>query len=138
MRLQGKGLTLFTGTPLTAVALAVECSIDITSDMVETTSALSGNARSFRPGRYEWSVSSGHLVETTLGNADVLLAAQLDGTPVAVSVADCVLSDGSLVQGGEWSLSGTAYVQSFRLSGNVGSMARYDVVLRGSGVLTKL
>lgn len=142
MRLKGKHIALFDtsgGTPQ-PIALAVTCALDVQVEVKESSNALDGGAaKSFVPGRYEWTMSTEHLVElpdTGTSQVRSLLDAELARTLLTVTISRCQVTDGALAEVAGLTLTGTAYITSLHLEGSVDGMARYSAQMRGTGVLS--
>lgn len=110
--IKGHDLIIYEGVPAVAIAAAKSCSIDVSADVIETSSPESGTARTFIPGRTSWEVSVSTLV---LAVNDIILRPRntytlswkerkdtfyvaMSGTAICTD-AVVEASDGSLVKG---------------------------------------
>ena len=120
----GKDLVLaIGGTPLAACR---SCNIDKQQSFIPTASPTSGRWEQSTPERLAWSISADALLGT-MAAYKTLDAAQDAGTELTIRYYDT-----------EYNLNktGTAYIESLRLEGSVGSLCKMSVTLKGSGSLT--
>lgn len=121
---KGKDLALYIDDNL--VALAKNCNIDATGDLVEVSNILSGRAKKYIAGRYGWQITSESLVSADNAGFLSFLAKLKEGARVAVAFTTPESPR----------LAGYAFVQSLSESGAIGSMATYKVTLVGDGSLS--
>ena len=120
----GKDLVLaIGGTPLAACR---SCNIDKQQSFIPTASPTSGRWEQSTPERLAWSISADCLLGT-MAAYKTLDAAQDAGTELTIRYYD---TDYNLNK------TGTAYIESLRLEGSVGSLCKMSVTLKGSGSLT--
>lgn len=129
-RIKGRDVALYTevGGQLLEVALSKSCNLNVTSDIAEFSSLLSGRGKRKRAGRYEWVVDCSSLVASDDVNPGAFLRAIIEGSRFAVVM--------SLDSGGNLNLArGYCYAQSYVLNSDVDGAASYDVVLVGDGAI---
>jgi len=137
-RIKGKNMMLWTNASGTSkvVGAAISANIDIDCDMVEVTNFLSGRAKTFRAGRYSWTVSSDSLLQTG-GDADSMafLTKLKAGTELNMSIGV-----GSIVapvpSPTEVNLSGKVIVKRISIGAPVAGNVSFKVDLQGSGELS--
>lgn len=131
MKLQGKDLLLYIGQEgggYTLVGLSTSCEIDVTADMKDVSSLLTGRHRSVRPGRYSWQVSCDALVDPANTMTMTLLECLCQGRRLTVTT-------NIRVGQSEHRVNGQVYVSSWRETAPLGSMVTYSVTLVGSSPL---
>lgn len=110
-----------------AIAAAKTCEIHVQCDKIETTSATSGDWRDYIAGRKSWTVRTGGLVTSVLGNL--------------LNVGSLVkLTFGVIDKYGELSadrLTGYALCDDATVTGNVGNLATGSFFFDGCGELVK-
>lgn len=108
----------------TAIAGAKSCEISIKGDQIETASPSQGSWREYMAGRKTWAISCGHLIPAS--GTPLKSRAQMVNTTVTITVTSGISGD---------TLTGTAIVNEWRASGNVGSLAQGAFQFQGSGAL---
>ena len=109
----------------TAIAGARSCEISIKGDNLEIASPSQGSWREFMAGRKTWAISCGHLMPAS--GTPLKSRAQMVNTTVTITVTSGISGD---------TLTGTAIVNEWRASGNVGNLAQGAFQFQGSGALT--
>ena len=108
------------------------CTLSVQQDMLEVTNYNSARAREFKPNFYQWTVDCDGLIG--YDNAQVTYANIIQYLKNAEAISIKFSVDlGAL---GYDNYTGTAYITSVELSGNVKEIASYSVSLQGSGVLS--
>lgn len=120
MALQGNDLLILNSSGTALIAGAKSCEIDMNCEEIETSSPSNGDARTYLPGRTDWTISVGYLVVDPL--ADLPRVRQTVSIRVKVR-------DGSY-------LSGTAFFKTCRITATRGNLAQGTFQLRGSGPLS--
>lgn len=121
--IHGRNLIIKIGD--TAIAGAKSCEIDIQGDNIEIASPSQGAWRDFIAGRKEWSISCGHLIPAS-------------GTPLKTNAQRVNTTVTLTVQSGQSgdTLTGSAIVNQWKVSGNVGNLATGSFKFRGKGALS--
>lgn len=122
-------LYISTAEELKELGFSTSCDIQVTCDMQEYTSLLSRGAKRVRPGRYSWQMTADVMMDSSTG-ADIEFLSVLTGRSKITVVMQVDTPDSSR------SIAGQAYVQTWRLTGAIGSMATYNVTLVGDGPLS--
>lgn len=126
--MNGTKLAVYNGT--TKLAHATDCSLELSMDMIDTTTKDSAGWKDGLPGLRSWNLSSSHLYEdSAVQGLDELWAAYNARTPLTVRFSTEVV--------GEERFTGSVYVTSISLSGGVEDAAAYSVTFEGTGALTK-
>lgn len=128
---KGTDLRIYIGTK--KIANEQNCSIELSTAMIDTSSKDSGDWATSIPGRKSWSLSATLQVDYTDGGAsytyDELLTAWLDQTALTVTFKTSTV--------GDTTLTGSAYVESKPVKSDDQAIATVDITLRGTGALTK-
>lgn len=120
---KGKDLKLYRkiDSSYEAIASCKNCDISKTADTIEVSSATSGTAKEYIPGRTGWKITCDYLVADTAKPLDGLL---LVGTMVELKVTV-----------GSESKTGSAIVTSCDVRGQTGSLMTGSFSFQGSGEL---
>ena len=132
MRIQGKDVALYAnvdGVNGKEIGYSTTCDVQVTCDVSEFSSILSGGAKRMRPGRYGWQMSCDIMAESGDNTAKLLLLSLKSKR--AITVAMTLSADGAEAS----RVYGEGYATSWQLSGAVGSMAIYQVTITGDGDL---
>jgi predicted secreted protein len=109
------------------------CDIELSTNMIETSSKDSGAWKTQIPGRKSWGLSASINMDyadpTTQYTYDMLLTAWLDQTVLDVAFKTTTVADTLL-----W---GTAYIESKPVKAADQTVATCDIKLVGTGVLAK-
>lgn len=128
---KGTDLRIYIGTK--KIANEQNCTIDLSTAMIETSSKDSGDWMTQIPGRKSWGLSATIQLDYADGGAnytyDELLTAWLDGTTLTVTFKTATV--------GDTTLTGTAYVESKPIKSDDQTIATCDISLKGTGALTK-
>lgn len=133
MRVRGKDVALYAGVEgeqTALLGLSKSCSLQVSCDMKEFSSVLSGRAKRMRPGRYGWSVDTEVVTDDADPSGITFLTALREGRRMTVSMS--IEIPGSAVTKRFY---GNVCVQTWKLSGAIGSMSTYAVTLNGDGDL---
>lgn len=133
MRVRGKDVALYAGIEGengVLLGLSKSCSLQASCDMKEFSSILSGRAKRMRPGRYGWSVDAEVVTDDADPSGITFLTALREGRRMTVSMS--IEIPGSAVTKRFY---GDVCVQTWKLSGAIGSMSTYAVTLTGDGDL---
>lgn len=136
MILHGKDLIVYqTINGTTAViAAAKSCDITISTETIEKTSPSTGQWKTYRPGRKDWSVGVSGLVAINNGVGDLKTLLQNSGNEVTLSMSVRAESYGG---SGEWEVcSGAAICKSVKTGASRGNLSTYSCDFRGSGALS--
>lgn len=121
--IHGRDLRIYIGS--NAIAAAKNCTLNISQSFIEAASPVSGRTTTKIPTRYAWTLSADGLVGANDNTAD-LMNLLIAGTPVTLRFRDPDM----------WmDFTGTAYVESISVGGNVGALSTYSLQLTGSGAL---
>lgn len=120
--IHGKDIRIFEGSPAVEIANSKSCYIFKRADTKESSSPTSGDARTYVPGRTDWSVSLDTLVTDVRG--DVLRVGQIYTLTIVVS--------GSAV------FSGTVICTECQITAACGNLARGSFNFKGSGELAQV
>lgn len=107
------------------IAASTGCTITMQQDFIDVASPTDGRAKRVMPSTYGWSASAECLCASGIG-ADTLMGYIEQGTELQVSFYD---REKGLFR------KGTAYVSNVQASGSMGSLAKVQVQLQGSGAL---
>lgn len=132
MRIQGKDVALYAtadGAIYKEIGYSTTCDVQVTCDVAEFSSILSGGAKRMRLGRYGWQMSCDIMAESGDDTAKQLLLSLKNRR--AITVAMTLSADG--VEASR--VYGDGYVTLWQLSGAIGSMATYQVTITGDGEL---
>jgi len=107
--------------------LQMDCSLNYTADMIETTNKDSSNVKSFLPGDTSWTMSgSSQLDWADTPNAADIFADISAGTPVAVDM-------GYITTGKVY--GGAGYFTSFSIEGPFNGVGSVAFEIQGTGAL---
>lgn len=119
MIIHGRNLIVKIGN--TAIAAAKSCDLQVDCDEIEVSSSDTYAWKEYVAGRKSWRVNTGHLVTAVATNAAKV------GTIVTLTFQVGTTSD---------SLTGSALVLSWKVSGAVGNLAQGSFQFLGSGALS--
>lgn len=119
MAVVGNNIIVYRGG--VAIAGTRSNEVGASADMIETASPTSGEWRSYRAGRKEWSVSVGYLVGSEAGVADLLTI----GTEYTLAFKG----------GSDAGVTGTAILTECRISATIGTLVTGSFSFRGNGAL---
>lgn len=129
--INGKDVAMYVATEggeYKEIAFSRSCDVNVTADIVEFTSFLSGRAKRTRPGRYSWTMSCDNLVASEDATAKMLLRALISGTRLMVMM--------SVEMGQELtSLRGFCHAQTFNSSASMDNAMNYNVSFVGDDEL---
>lgn len=140
MILHGKDLLVYqTINGTTAViAAAKSCDITINTETIEKTSPSTGQWKTYRPGRKDWSVGVSGLIPVTNGSIVTDLKSLLQETGEIVTLSFKL--DANRYVGLEISqvmvCNGSAICKSVKVGASRGSLSTYSCDFRGSGELS--
>lgn len=130
------------------LACATSCSVNISSDEIDTSCKDSAGFASTLPGRITWTVTSDNLF--VVADYTKLVDAMLNKSIVDITFASVSNlsgatapdADGHCVPSGGWTSAndlyyGKATISSIDLSADNGSVATYSVTFNGHGTLAK-
>lgn len=127
-KLQGKDLILYItaegGTSYTRIALSTTCSLDVATELREVSSLFTGKHKSYRPGRYSWTVRCDSLVAVENYQPLDLLLSQLQGQKLLVTM--------NIENTRRY---GYVYITGWSETGDLGSMLKYSTTMTGTGPL---
>ena len=106
-------------------AASKECSLEISQQMIECSSPVSGRVSEYIPGKYSWTISTNGLC-STMEAVDTLSDAMREGTAMTMKFYD---TDLKIYK------TGTVYITSLSITGAKGSLCTYSASFQGSGVL---
>ncbi len=112
---------------------ATSCSLDVSTKLEEIATKDTDGTETV-PANYSWSGSTEALLsklpvgDTTHVTSDDILAKQLAGTPIDI--------DFSTDATGDIMWSGTAYIESCKITADTGSAVKVSISFKGSGNLT--
>jgi len=133
---KGNSLLLYLNS--NPVAFAKSCDLSVSSDMIDSTSKMSGNFKTSLAGPVSYTVSSDFLLTYATGDTsfDTLLTAQLSGASLTMVIG--IPSDTTtFALTGSGKYSGTAFITSLSLKAEQDGVASCSVSLQGSGALVK-
>jgi len=122
----GKNIIVAIGS--TPIACAKSGSLNEQKEMLPVASPTSGKWKENLPGRREWSVSVDALITTTAENLNTLQSAYDNDTLLTLRIYDTQYG---------YNRTGTAYIQSLNIAGQVGSLAKLTATFVGTGSLSK-
>ena len=110
-----------------AIAAAKSCTITKRVEAIETGNSVDGRAKSYIPGLREWSVS----VRALVTNMPDFFANPGQSVRLSIAVRD---------NNGEYTtdrVTGTAIIESAKITGTVGNLATAEVKFLGTGALER-
>ena len=119
MIIHGRNLIVKIGN--VAIAAAKSCDLQVDCEEIEVASPDTGAWRQYVAGRKSWQVNTGHLVTAVATNAAKV------GTIVTLTFQVGSTTD---------TLTGSALVRSWKVSGAVGNLAQGSFQFLGSGALS--
>lgn len=127
MIVKGRDVALYTTVNgvISEVALSTNCELNISADMIEISSVYVGRGKSFRPGRYSWSLACDALVSLDNGENTAFIDAIITGQRLTARFSSAEVKV----------IEGDVYVQTHRETGSMGSLSTYSVTLQGTGEL---
>lgn len=132
-KLKGRDVSVamkINGGGLETIALSRDADIDVSCDVAEFTSPLSGRGKRFRAGRYSWIVNVGTLIEAS-NQPGVLLELLKSGGALTLTMdADLLNQDNK-----QCTLQGDAVVQKWELGAPLQGLATFSVSFIGDGEL---
>lgn len=140
---KGSDLMLFDGTTSKAFAFATNHSLELSGDVMETSSKDSGKWKSNQITKLSWTITSDNLYSET--DYDTLVEKMIARSEfdVIFAIASNADSDAGLPEDG-WKpkensgYKGKAVITSISVSAQDGQNATYSVSLQGTGALTKI
>lgn len=130
------------------VGMATENSLTVHCDMVECTSPGSSRAKSFRPGRYEWSMTIARLYvdkqnglgDSNSGTGEIKLLQAGQAVCVGFGLSDedwdnLFDDESTRFNQPHKRCYGTAYIEEVNINAPVNGRANYRVSLKGTGDL---
>lgn len=126
MIIKGKDILLYVQIDgeLVEFGFSTECSLNISTDFVETSSFATGTAKSVRPGRYSWSANCSCLIDDNDNVRRAIMDAILHRRRIYVSLSV-----------GIDTYRGYAYIQSLDLSAAMNALGGYSLSIIGDGPL---
>ena len=112
------------------IALSRDADIDVSCDVAEFTSPLSGRGKRFRAGRYTWIVNIGTLIDNSRQPGRLLELLKSGAALTLTMDADLLGTDGK-----RSTLQGNAVVQKWQLGAPLQGLATFSVSFIGDGEL---
>jgi predicted secreted protein len=113
-----------------AIGCTTECSLELTSEVIDATCKDNDGARQVLPGQNGWTFSfSGLQVLDDADGVKSLTALQLAKTIVPVTVSTGVVGDPEF--------TGSGYISSVSLNYSLNEVASYDVTIEGTTPLAQ-
>lgn len=140
---KGSDLMLFDGTTQKAFAFATNHSLEISGDVMETSSKDSGKWKSNQVTKLGWTITSDNLYSEEDYDSLVEKMIARSEFDVIFAIAGNADSDAGMPEGG-WTpkpnsgYKGKAVITSISVSAQDGQNATYSVNLQGTGALTKI
>ena len=119
--IHGENLTLSLNG--TIVAAAKSCTLEFSQELIEVASPISGADKQYIPGKRGWTVSTDGMCET-MGYVGKLQAGLSQKYTLRFYDKDLSIYH-----------SGSCYIKSLRVSGEIGKIVTYSVSLQGSGAM---
>ena len=132
MRLRGKDIAVYRESAEGAfrlIALSTACDVNVSADIKEISSILSGRAKRFRAGRYGWTMNIEALIADEVDDSFELLKSLKVGTRLRVSMS-LGAPNGSL-----HAVAGYVLVATWSEGAPLAGMATYKVAFQGDGDL---
>lgn len=133
MKLKGRDVSVaieINGEDRETIALSRDADIDVSCDVAEFTSPLSGRGKRFRAGRYTWTVNVGTLID--VGNQPGVLLELLKSGGALTLTFDANLRNENSKRS---TLQGNAVVQKWQLGAPLQGLATFNVSFIGDGEL---
>ena len=125
-----------------AIAFATSCEIDISADMIETSSAVTGKWKTFVKKEKGWRISTAHLKGNVKKSPDLFeLLESDDPIQVCLSTVEAhpgIISHTEYKQDGRYQLTGSALVVRLTETARKGDMVTMSVELQGTGSLQQI
>ena len=118
------------GGGIETIALSRDADIDVSCDVAEFTSPLSGRGKRYRAGRYSWTVNIGTLIEASNQPGALLELLKSGGALTLTMDADLLNQDNK-----QCTLQGDAVVQKWQLGAPLQGLATFSVSFIGDGEL---
>lgn len=143
MRVKGKNIGIFinNGTENKPIGLSTSCSLHISSDTIDMAS-IASMAKSFKSGRYTYTLDVDRLYDGTGDDADFsmmyyLLLSQLEGTGLDFIFSEAVILNGEQTIDGNSSItfSGKVLVTNYDIQAPVDGYATARISFQGTGAL---
>lgn len=134
-KLKGRDISVWVeidGGDKELVALARDADIDVSCDIAEFTSPLSGRGKRNRAGRYSWRVNIGTLIDDS--DQPVRLLELLKNGSALVMIMDADLLTGTSV-GNKCTLEGTVVPQQWKIGAPLQGLATFNASFIGDGEL---
>lgn len=131
MRVKGKDIAIYreVNGAFKLIALSLSCDLNVSCDMQEFSSVLSGRAKRFRAGRYGWTMNIEALIADEVDDSFELLKSLKVGTRLRVS-----MSLGA-PNGSQHAVAGYALVVTWSEGAPLAGMATYKAAFQGDGDL---
>jgi predicted secreted protein len=144
MKLRGNDMTLmvYRDGKWRAIAYATTCEIDISADLLEVGSALTGNWRTYKKRKRGWTGSTGHLLADVKQEVDILELVDSD-EPVTVCFGSVErhpgqITDADYVLDEKVQIKGEALVTRATVAARRGDCVTISATLQGNGPLEVL
>ena len=122
------------GTP--PIAFGTSCSIEISTDTIDTSSKMSGNWKEFLVGQLGYTVSSESLLSLKTGHCsfNTLKRLMKERMPIPFVLAKTAESEGDFPQGDSL-VKGEAIITALSMTADNGSICTSSITLQGTGEL---
>ena len=125
-----------------AIAFATSCEIDISVDMIETSSSESGKWKAFKKKEKGWRISTAHLKGNVKKTPDLFDLLESD-EPILVCMTTVeahpdIISHTEYRQDGRYQLTGSSLVVRLTVTARKGDMVTMSAELQGTGPLQQI
>lgn len=135
--IEGKDLMLFVNGK--SIAMAVDCTFNLSVEAIEDTSKTNGIYRSYRAGSVEWNVQSNNIVTNSGEGVSLLPLLRLAVAKTIVDVAFTIKAENTdTVPEGGWTpsadgiITGKAFITSISETATNGDVATFTISLQGT------
>lgn len=118
------------------IAFGTSCSIEISTDTIDTSSKMSGNWKEFLVGQLGYTVSSESLLSLKTGHCsfNTLKRLMKERMPIPFVLAKTAESEGDFPQGDSL-VKGEAIITALSMTADNGSICTSSITLQGTGEL---
>ena len=139
--IEGKDLMLFVNGK--SIAMAVDCTFNLSVEAVENTSKINGNYKSYIPNMIDWNITSNNIVTNSGEGVSLLSLLRLAVAKTIVDVAFTIKAENTdTVPEGGWTpradglIKGKAFITSISETATNGDVATFAISLQGTDELT--
>lgn len=125
-----------------AVAFATSCELDISADMIETSSQDTGKWKTYRKRKKGWKISSGHIKGDVKKTPDLFELLESDkSVQVCMTTVEAhpdIITEKEYKIDGRYMLTGLSLVTRMTVTARKGDMATMNIEFQGNGPLKQI